>query len=650
MEFPTPDVEFCRFLQRENKNETNTIVYGGAHGYTQSKKTEHTSRFVRLSLDQGFHVLVSCTKYKVHVQQMYQRLSTSLQHFKHNLLYEIFLLDASKEKVLKKKVQKAFREKKQCVFLSMETSASLKLFTEILMSDIELNMQTPLKSLPRKFVFFHDEGDIITHTEPLIKNEDLDKNRDEIHNNPQVTVQVQDQWEKLVRYLSSKVELRRFFITATIENPLFYFPIAYPISLPVPKEYVGWKDVLHTNFSGKEKDVYDIIEREYQRIVHHEKDQGIVLCMTENQKKQHMKLLYGLVERFYPLDPLNQNNTKNKENIIICVHNGDGILAYLPPFHQPFFPTEWKEEEKKSKNGGGVENLFYIKKEYPIATFYEWCRQQKIKMVVTIGYHLMNRGITHVSDGPRNQKPLATISQLLCPGPSMSAVNIIQMIGRLLGCARPGIRPRLFTPMDVWKTFTGYMHNQEEMMKVMRHSENTMVSMRQHSWEKKIPRLLERSSLTSIKTIKCKKNSKIEKIEKIEKMEKSSFLNEERLREYWKRMQRLESRENTSEISLDNISETWPLKILYILWKKEYRTDGISQRELGKLIRYRDYSSSNNSFVEEETKKSFESTLRNGAKGGQESKALGTFLWKLFPKEERILLNPELVPFFNKCE
>jgi len=614
------DDGYRRFLNAVPIGEEK-VVYSAAHGDCQGHKSMYICRFIELSLRRHHHVLISSTGLNVHRDQLKSRVEHYFQTSRHCMPCEFIIVEKQNHRA-DKQVKEAIKSNKLCVFFTIETAPNVEKFG-ILMSMLFTSTHES-----KHILFIHDEADLLHHVE--------DMNIEQ--------VKVQQAWKTLVDMILINVHeerpLRRFFVSATLENCFYYFPIQFPISLPTPPGYTGWREEDNGETSDivfhptECKNVMDSVTKAYQvynrmRLDPENNYQGIVLVATKVKTNDHEKIMCGLVPLL-------------ADDAVICIHNGDGIKLHLHTdyepyrtFHQRFEPWIATTPSTREEEGGLRRSNIFVLKNILICDVYEILRVMGVKGVITIGYRLMDRGVTHVSNGPRREDiiPLTAIRMIVNTG-SRVAVQITQVFHRIAGCAQPGVKRHIYAPSAMIDTFTGYMKSQKELIPRMTVSCNTQMTM-QRVTLKWFPGWLERKTLVACNNIPKEKKITSSPVER----EIVGDIHVGALRKYWIDMQRIDL------VLKDNASKP---KYMHIrILKALSMTDhSMSINELGMMMNYKSYPSVSGPTSKDRA--SFESNIRNGCQGGQHAKPIGTGISLWHQRGDKITINYAFKELFQQ--
>ena len=135
----------------------------------------------------------------------------------------------------------------------------------------------------------------------------------------------------------------------------------------------------------------------------------------------------------------------------------------------------------------------------PIADFYEICKLIGEGIVVTLGYDLMSRGISFCSS-ERTPDALAATTLFFVPGVTLNCVSLVQIIGRITGCARSNLVRTLYSPPSVFANYINYNTNQEKYLDSLMENgvSDTKQYMKHFELPKAITRPLDRPKLNLV--------------------------------------------------------------------------------------------------------------------------------------------------------
>lgn len=618
------------------------IRYGGLYGPPQSQKTNSFCRLTELGLLRGHHVVITSTGLNEQRYQNEERVCKYLGHLEKKKRlppFHVVHINSSNLRHHLKEIEEATKNGKLCLIFTIETQANVEVLGR-LFEEISKN------TTYRQAVWIHDEADTLNHEEPTLENG---------------CVKVQREWKKTVRIVTEQCQfiLRRMFVSATLENCLYYFPIYQPICLPIPQTYVGWNEFAYHPYDCKTVEAtVDKAFIEYMNIRTNKsnREQGILLVATKRQTKDHLKMLVALASRL-------------PQDAVVCVHNGNGITIHI---HSHYWHNVFQDRVKnyidkkhtikaietietmnRNSPSGPIgyidsSNIFVVFKNIRIYDIYEILRSMGVKGVITIGYCLMNRGLTHVSNSPRNDPsihPLVAIKMIAHTSSTFSAVETVQMLSRVAGCAGHGVQRDIYASQEMIDSFKGLMASQERNLPQLSLSLNTKKTLANKKINVKfnyIPRSIEKKKLVGMneyqKTNTIKSNLTEKKSKKSNKSLEDEEIDVDNLKEMWKEMQK-------TPFELQSVKKMH-IRILKALWEKGCR-HSMSIIELGRKIGYKSFSSSEPS---EEDFKSFQANLRNGGKSSQHSKKLGNKvpLWHLSTKTGSVLMNFSFSEYFNR--
>lgn len=443
-------MDFKTFLATSNRV---CVLYGP----TQMGKTEGTRNLVDQAFQDGFGLVVlSCDNKTDQMEQFRGRFE---KHYHADKKILILTADC---KTLKKKLEKGLKERKKIIIFCLDNSSQIEKISE----NLTLMRFLHQISIPR-IIVAHDEGDVVTKDTNVSV---VQTGQSESHK----------KWIQLFNLLNEMGnDYKRIFITATPENVVYKYPVSRIFKVPVSPHYTGYDRISYTPFESLEE-TQNVFAAEYRRIMASGNQEAVLYC-TDRKIDEGQDRTFGAFVELMP-------------DAVISTYNGKGIRVYIT--HPSFEKTAQKiakEENLKMKMTIKGKHEWLIE-DMPICDFYEVCRVLGKKMVVTIGFDLMSRGISFVSS-KRVEKPLAATTMIYRPGNTMHAVGITQAIGRILGCARPDLGRRLYAPKSVIENYRKFMKNQEKYIKDMEYSEDTSLAMAKYIHDYKLSRSLDKVKL-----------------------------------------------------------------------------------------------------------------------------------------------------------
>jgi predicted peroxiredoxin len=298
----------------------------------------------------------------------------------------------------------------------------------------------------KKLVLIHDEADIVTK----------DSNTKEIVKHQPKSHKAWVEFSKL--FQKSSVDLKKFFVTATFENCYMLHEIysKFVISLDIPLGYQGWQEFKYHEIDGMDpKSVLVNVAKKKLKGVHQE----AIIYNTDRKIDEQLQTLREFLSSL--------------PDVTIHTYNGEGMYVYtnneilkkkIRCIKYKTYTRGGKVKEKKaiSKRSG---ELIKLNKFVSIRRFYALCNESGVKVVVTIGKDLINRGISYVSDCKK--LPLAATSIIYAPGSTMHNVGIVQVLGRVSGCARPDLERNVYANRNVIDNYLVSNKNREIMLQAI---------------------------------------------------------------------------------------------------------------------------------------------------------------------------------------
>jgi hypothetical protein len=452
-------INYVKFLESKSVNALITAP-------TQVGKSNATREFIETCFKANVPVIVSTDNKTDQCEQLYSRIEKDL---------------CGADIMMMKVSDKTFNENfKECIKTSMKRFVIFCLdnsiqIEKLIMSFLAIGTRYDEMKEIKKIAIIHDEADQVT------KDHDTEKINDE-------QAESHKKWLEFMELINKKMgymDLKRVFVTATPENCVMLYKIESPdvMKLEIPGTYVGYSDIIYNELED-ELDIKDILEKEVERISESGTNEVILYCIDRKIVDGHEKVLDSL-----------SSNLKCAVN----TYNGNGITAYMRNLTtSKKFEGLLKKEMIKYKKDG----KYFVIKQLAIRKFYTLCKKAGEKCVVTIGKDLISRGISYVSEDKR--EPMTATTMIYKPGMSMHAVGICQTIGRITGCAMPGLKRRLYAPKDVIETYKSYNKNQEAYLEKMEKEEKLTKDIIDEMVFEKLKRHIDRTKL------KLKMNTKIE--------------------------------------------------------------------------------------------------------------------------------------------
>jgi predicted RNase H-related nuclease YkuK (DUF458 family) len=264
----------------------------------------------------------------------------------------------------------------------------------------------PLHKKPKKYLFFHDEGDMVNKADDL---KDLAN---------KLVAKSHRSWVNLMDCLEkSKVEVCRAWVSATPENCSHISRVTGKdiIVLPTPRAYKGVSE--HVSWDGSDSAIGVEVERirlaGSREVILHSADK---VNVDQKEKAKSYSQMF---------------------NCIAVTYNMKGFKIY--------------------KNGAGFRGVT-INKLDSISAILE--KLTDLGPVIVVGYNLMNRGISFV--GTRVDKPMSATVMFCSMGMTSHVVGTVQRFGRVCGTSRPDITRRVvYCSNRMYNDYTAYLGNQQ---------------------------------------------------------------------------------------------------------------------------------------------------------------------------------------------
>jgi hypothetical protein len=427
-----------RILEKQNEKKNRYLTFlesssvnGLIWAPTQVGKSNSTREFIEASLKANVPVIVSTDNKTDQCEQLLSRIQNDLSGA------DVTMMKVS-DKSFSENIKQCIKNKcNRFVIFCLDNSSQIeKLILNL--SSLATRFSKEMKGI-KKIAIIHDEADQITK----------DKNTTNI---VETQAESHKKWLELINLINKSpmfmghIDLKRIFVTATPENCVMLYKIDAPdvMKLEIPSTYIGYKNIEYNELED-DLDIKQILQQEVRRIKSDETNEVILYCIDRKIVDGHDKVLTSLSSYL---------------KCIVNTYNGNGITAYLRTVQMSKrFESYLKKKSIKYKR----DEKYFTINNLAIRKFYTICKKIGENCVVTIGKDLISRGISYV--GEDTHKPLTATTMIYKPGMSMHAVGISQTIGRITGCAMPGLKRRLYAPKDIINTYIGYNKNQEMYIK-----------------------------------------------------------------------------------------------------------------------------------------------------------------------------------------
>lgn len=418
-----------------DSDSTNGILYAP----TQVGKSMGAYNIIRKCLEMNTPVIVSTDNKLDQCEQLMERIKANL------IDTNIPIITVSGSKFSKNFEKCINNNPNRFIIFCLNNASQIKKLSDAM----KLATFSPAGKKLRKIAIIHDEADTITK----------DKNINAV-----CTGQAEShkKWIELVELFGDYMMLsvKRFFITATPENVCMLYNVenADVLTVDIPENYVGYKDIQYTSFEEL-MELNDIISHEVARINNAKTNEVILYCVERNVASGHQQVMLNIARSI---------------KCSVNTYNGTGITCIFntPEKSEAFKQLLIKRKIKYSIDDTPENRPVITTKELPIRRFYSMCKKIGENCIITIGKDLITRGISYVGEDERD--PLTATTMIYKPGTSMHAVGICQTIGRITGCAMPNLQRRLYAPDSVIKAYNCYCENQESYINQIKSGEKTL--------------------------------------------------------------------------------------------------------------------------------------------------------------------------------
>lgn len=397
---------------------------------TQVGKSDATRELIETAFRMNVPVIVSTDNKTDQQEQLYNRMQNGLCGA------DVKLLKVN-DRTFQKDLEKCIKEKnKRFVIFCLDNSSQIKKLKHTI-GYFSIKQYFDIE----KIMLVHDEGDVVT------KDQDVEKINEE-------QPESHKEWMELMNdFKTGNIDLKRIFVTATPENCMMLYGINNIdiISLEVPSDYTGWKDIRY-NALVDDLDIREKLIEVVNRVKLNKSYEVILYCIDRKIEDGQDIILHSLSETL---------------NCTVNTYNGNGVVVIFnkEEFSELFHHELW-ETGVVFKRHRNKFTMPYIS----IRRFYTLCKKIGETCIVTIGKDLISRGISYV--GEDKSQPFAASVMFYKPGTKMHVVGLCQTIGRITGRARPELKRELFASEDVIVNYQNYNINQEKYMRIINGEES----------------------------------------------------------------------------------------------------------------------------------------------------------------------------------
>jgi hypothetical protein len=428
----------------------NIVIYAPP----QVGKTDAIIDVVFTSLYKGSPVLLTTDNKCNQLEQLSSRLKSRVDNEK--IRVDIINMDILTFGEFKKTVEKCFeRRDSNFVIVSLDNGSCIKKISNLLE---RLSNNSEFKSLIKQMTVIHDEADTVT------KNEDVENSSSEQAVSHRA-------WIKMLKMLSQKIDIKRFFVTATPDNVVMKYDVHCKdvISLEVSSNYRGYKDIecIDVSENTEEDNILDLVKNEVIRIKTEESFEVII----------------------YGIESYNgeQDRIMNKISQIGCIvhtYNMFGIKAVILDeiMFNSFYNQLWENipmeqwdpmsiKENYDPKGFVMRNGYtFTITNVPLRIFYDLCQQSGETCIITIAKSMIGRSTSLV--GETRKTPFAATVLFARPTKTSHQVANAQFLCRVSGCARPELKRKIYAPKYITDYFKQYNINQSLFIKEFYKYEN----------------------------------------------------------------------------------------------------------------------------------------------------------------------------------
>ena len=424
---------------------------------TQVGKTSSICTFVKRALDDNFSVIISSANKNDQLDQIYSRISQELS----DRIDTIFIKYSSK--TITKAFDRVREQHSKFVVFCLDNASQINRVKEACYFSMCIMGNN-------KLVLIHDEADTIVKA----------KNVNEIE--PAQAVSHSAWIEFADAFMKNPLfTFKRVFVTATPLLIADKFPIKIEniIVLETPNGYNGWNNIeMKAIYKNDTKSII-------QRFVKDVERPGALLYCTDKVISEQNVLFKKIC---------------NYIDCPVSIYNGNGITVRIEKDTSNKFlemikrrKTEYELSIKVNESNILNDDKYNVYKitELPISILYQVLKDLHYSKVITIGYDLMQRGISFVSiEKKSGEQPLAAVDLIYQCGNSLNTVSINQAIGRITGTVNPHIKRKLYSTQEIIDSYINYNMNQDDFFAKLKESdvEDTSEFFNSHYFIKKIKR------------------------------------------------------------------------------------------------------------------------------------------------------------------
>ena len=412
-----------RYVKFVESKSVNGIIYAG----TQVGKTASTIALIKTFFQYNTPVIVSSDNKTDQQEQIKDRIEKDF------ISEDITLLKVT-DKTFKKDLKECISNgNKRFVIFCLDNNSQIEKLIEQLTS---CYTRIPKMKEIEKMAIIHDEADTIAK----------DQNTDVIDETQAKSHQKWLELKDTINNNMGEIDLKRIFVTSTPENVVQLYDIKCPdvMRLEKPSNYTGYDKIKHIDITD-DLEIGEKLKNEVDRIKNSGTNEAILYCIDRKIEDGHVVLLQHFA---------------NWLNCIVNTYNGNGISTII---NNPI-QLERFERRLNRYNVSFIKNDTHFQmKNMSIRMFYSIMKDMGENCVLTIGKDLICRGISYV--GSDKEAPITATVMFYRPGKTINAVNINQTIGRITGCAMPGLQRKLYCPKNVFESYINFNKNQEIYIK-----------------------------------------------------------------------------------------------------------------------------------------------------------------------------------------
>ena len=428
----------------------NIVIYAPP----QVGKTDSIIDVVFTSMQKGSPILLTTDNKCNQLEQLLARLKSRVKEEK--IRIDIINMDTMSFSKFERAIEKCIeRRDSNFVIMCLDNGSSITKISQLLEN---LSNKSEFTSFIKQLIIINDEADTVT------KNEDIDKSNSEQAVSHRA-------WINMIKILTKKIDIKRFFVTATPENIVMKYDVYCKdvLSLEIPSNYRGYKDIecIDVSDDTDEDKILDLVQNEVIR-VKLEKSYEVIVYGMESYNTEQDRIMDKIAQI----------------GCIVHTYNHLGIKAMILDeimfnsfYHQLWENIPMDQWDLMSIKQNYDPRGFIMRNGYtftitnvPLRVFYDLCQQSGETCVITIAKAMIGRSTSLV--GKTRNTPFAASVLFARPSKTLHQVANAQFLCRVSGCARPELKRKVYAPKYITDYFRQFNINQTFQMREFSRCEN----------------------------------------------------------------------------------------------------------------------------------------------------------------------------------